>query len=100
MDKKWTPQEIATLTQKWAAGIPSAVIGTALNRSGDAITAKARHLGLPRRPSPIVRNIDKMADMLSEGDGVSDIAKALRISFPEAMRLFDRIRNELGPQAI
>jgi GcrA cell cycle regulator len=52
----WTDATIASLEKLWAEGVPPLKIGEALGMTKNAIVGKAYRLGLPARPSPIVRN--------------------------------------------
>lgn len=45
----WRPEEESLLAELWAAGKTSAEIGAALKRTAEAVLARARLLGQPRR---------------------------------------------------
>ena len=49
----WTPERIAEVTRLWDEGLTTAEIGKIV---GVSVVGKAHRLGLPARPSPILRN--------------------------------------------
>lgn len=49
----WTDEHQEALRSLWACGFTAREIGRQLRASPNAVTAKARRMGLPRRPSPI-----------------------------------------------
>ena len=51
----WTPELISRLRELWAGGESVSAIGRMLGCSKNAVVGKAHRLGLPARPSPIVR---------------------------------------------
>lgn len=51
----WTCAQLDTLRAEWADGTSAAEIGRLLGRSKNAVVGKAHRLGLPGRPSPIIR---------------------------------------------
>lgn len=51
----WTPERIAELERLWATGATTAEIGRLLNVTKNAVVGKTHRLGLPGRPSPIIR---------------------------------------------
>lgn len=53
--KRWSAEHVGRLTAFWNAGTPVLVIAAWMGCSADAVTAKARRLGLPRRPNPVDR---------------------------------------------
>jgi GcrA cell cycle regulator len=52
----WTPERIAEVTRLWDEGLTTAEIGKIVGVSKNAVVGKAHRLGLPARPSPILRN--------------------------------------------
>lgn len=46
----WTPERIEALAIRWRCGQSVRAIGAALGVSHNAVSSKARRLGLPRRP--------------------------------------------------
>ena len=57
----WTPETIHRLRTLWAEGLSTAVIGTRMGVSKNAIVGKAHRLNLPARPSPIARGYKRPA---------------------------------------
>ena len=51
----WTPERIETLCAMWNRGESALHIGKRLGVSKNAVVGKAHRLGLPGRPSPILR---------------------------------------------
>lgn len=51
----WTAEQLDTIRAEWAAGTSAAEIGRLIGRSKGSVTGKAHRMGLPARPSPIVR---------------------------------------------
>lgn len=49
----WTEERDAALTLKWNAGLSAARIGADLNATKNAVTSRAKRIGLPLRESPI-----------------------------------------------
>jgi hypothetical protein len=67
-------------------------------RSGDCHNrAKPREQGVP---IAMMRRIDQVAELLSDGFALSDIAEELGISRKAVVSCFKRIRAGLGAQAI
>lgn len=52
----WTEDVIARLRALWTEGMSTNAIGRSLGVSKNAIVGKAHRMGLPARPSPIVRD--------------------------------------------
>lgn len=99
MTNFWTSEDLTTLRTMWADNIPSAEIGRAINRNADAVTGKARRLGLPKRESPILGSVGIFAEHLASGLSIFDAARKMRLNPAKAKLLFEQICRELGPQA-
>jgi GcrA cell cycle regulator len=59
-DKEWTDEDIAALRRYWVEGeggnrLSAGQIGRRLNRSKNSVLGKVHRIGLPARPSTIVR---------------------------------------------
>ena len=54
-DRPWTPAEVTELMRLWATGLSTYKIADAMGRSKNSVVGKAHRLGLPARPSPIIR---------------------------------------------
>jgi GcrA cell cycle regulator len=52
----WTAEAIATLTAAWHSGTVTRQIGAQLGCTHNAVVGMVHRLGLPGRPSPIVRD--------------------------------------------
>lgn len=48
---EWSPERCQLLASLWGAGLPAAEIGARIGATKDAITHRARQLGLARRKS-------------------------------------------------
>lgn len=51
----WTGQQIEELRKLWAEGLSTRLIGERMRISKNAVVGKAHRLGLPERPSPVLR---------------------------------------------
>ena len=51
----WTDERLEELKKLWATGLSISQIGEALGVSRNAIAGKAHRMGLPKRPSPIIK---------------------------------------------
>ena len=51
----WSPEAIAQLTQLWNEGLSTAQIGLRIGVTKNSVVSKAHRVGLPERPSPIMR---------------------------------------------
>ena len=51
----WTDERLEELKKLWAQGLSISQIGEALGVSRNAIAGKAHRMGLPKRPSPIIK---------------------------------------------
>lgn len=98
---KWTQQNIELLTKLWNEGLSAKEIGAQIGVSNDAVTSKARHLGLPRRPNPAGPRISEFAEELANNGGNVELAgKAIGVNFALAQDMFQRICKAQGPQAL
>ena len=87
------------LRKLWEVGNSALSIARHLGTSADAVTSKAKRMGLPKRASPIV-SAAAFAERLSEHGSVETAATELSIPHVRAEKLFLRICAELGPQAL
>lgn len=63
----WTEGRVLMLRRLWDAGVIAADIGRRLDITKTAVLGKARALGLPRRPSPIIRRAPRATRPASTG---------------------------------
>lgn len=53
--KAWNESDLARLKQLWEAGLSTSAIGKEMGISKNAVVGKAHRIGLPGKPSPIIR---------------------------------------------
>jgi len=101
----WTEQEDDAFAELWEAGLSCNEIALHFGKSKNAVAGRRNRLNLPMRKNPATTtrgsaSIDQVAEMLSNGIEVPDIARRLMITRDTARGMLQRIRRELGPQAV
>ena len=109
----WTDAEIKYMADNYAAGYSYGQIAKGLGngRTRSAVAGALRRLrsgdgrnrAKPRQdgtPIELMRRIDQVAELLSQGLDTFDIAARLGITRKAVVSCFKRIRADLGPQAV
>jgi DNA-binding NarL/FixJ family response regulator len=105
--KAWTPEQQAEIAEWYAQGYTAAQIaahvGTSLSTTKKRLSAmKAFKSKAKQRAAGIdikVSRQDEVAELLSQGMSIADIAKAMNTTQGAVKCTFRRIRRNLGSQA-
>lgn len=97
---KWTEQLTDSLCTLWAKGVTATRIARVLQTSPDAVTSKARRLSLEKRESPIMSQLDRYAQALSECDHIVKAGAMIGVKETRSRELFRQLCRELGDQAV
>lgn len=98
--KKWTESLTESLRVLWAKGISATRIARVLQTTPNAVTSKARRLSLEPRESPIMTQLDRYAEALSECDNVVQAGAMIGVKETRSRELFRQLCRDLGEQAV
>ena len=103
----WSQAEVDYVTSNLAAGYSYGAIAEGLGRSRSAVAGMIRRLRGETEPHRIrpsrartVKRVDEVAEMLSEGLSLTDIAARLGVPRDTVKCAFKRIKRRLGAQAV
>lgn len=88
----WTPDDEALVRRLWLAGYTGAEIAGLTNMSRDRVTSKVRRLRLGRAL--------RFADEVAAYGCVERAAVAVGVSVERGRVMFERMRAQLGRQAV
>ena len=94
------------LTLMWSAGSSCNQIAESLGTTKNAVAGRRHRLKLPMRRSPVetragyVGLVDRVAELLSHGLDFAEISQEMGLTYDTVRGMFQRIRFELGAQAI
>lgn len=112
IDRPWSDAELQYVTENLARGYTYSQIAWGLGRSKGSIASAIRRMreasgqiapALPRSKaarSHVYKRVDQVAELLSEGFTLTDIAEELGLTRDAVKCSFKRIKRRLGAQAV